>query len=90
MTEIRQIAPDQTTAYNTRTPQCSMPFHTYDRAENQPQARERRGRVVAKGRDPSRCAAASVFVVNGKPYCRQHAGEVALRILMMQQMETGK
>lgn len=37
------------------------------------------------GRDPHKCARAARFKVNGRKYCTQHAGELALKHLLKEQ-----
>ena len=39
------------------------------------------------GHDPAKCQRRAAISINGQPYCRQHAAEYALRLILMEQDE---
>jgi len=57
------------------TPQCSMVVYT---AGHDAAWRERWYGQRRPGADPKRCQHDSNVTIDGKPYCRRHAGALAL------------
>lgn len=61
----------------TVTPQCTAVIPADTRFE---QWRKERYRQLRPAMDPDRCQRESVVELDGKPYCRLHAGGIALQL----------
>ncbi len=64
------------------TPQCCVPVQAPSYNSDW-----RAQRYKERGTDPKLCQRNSTVIIDGKPYCRLHAGQVALDILLMQELE---
>ena len=61
-------------------PQCSVVNGS--NAYNAAYLKRRAERLVERGYDPTRCSAQGSVEIDGRPYCKRHAGIVALNILL--------
>jgi hypothetical protein len=61
------------------TPQCSVSFDESVYGKSYLKRREQR--CIDKGWDVEKCNKPSSYELDGKFYCTQHAGQVALRML---------
>jgi len=67
------------------TPQCQHPVPRITGPDGfpKPESIDRQtARMVAQGKDPALCAHRSSYLVGGRHYCGQHAGMVALDLLI--------
>lgn len=60
--------------------QCSEPFEN-EMLYNEAYMVRRRRRYAARGFDPMCCGYRATHEINGRPLCRRHAADEALRIL---------
>lgn len=80
MKRIKPIKPKP-----VQTPQCCVDF---DPSCYGPGYNERRAEKCERlGWDVNKCGKPSTYEINGKFYCTQHAGQLALRMLMEESME---
>lgn len=70
---VREIK--QRTPSNPQTPQCCVPVEPPTHNEMWRRDRYKRLRPAF---DPDRCQRESALEIDGKPYCRLHAGQEAL------------
>lgn len=76
---IRSLVPSP--PHTENLPQCSA--YTGDKsAWNHLSWRQRVERCMKKGSDPRLCTKGAGIEIDGKPYCRQHAGAIAIDILL--------
>lgn len=81
MTKIRRLCPEPNAA--RMTPQCCIPV-TFTRYHMIPGGfyDRRKKEMEAVGFDPCKCKRPSTLEIQGKNYCAQHGGAVAVRILL--------
>ena len=76
MTKIKRLVPLVPTP--PVLPQCCVPV----KPPYVGQVDWRKRRYKDKDTDPDKCQRSALFKIKGKPYCRVHAGQVALKILL--------
>lgn len=59
--------------------QCSAPFHKEKWSKDYVARRHKKKTEI--GQDPDKCGNWASHVIGGRPFCRSHAGGIALEIL---------